>query len=416
MRAIERALLRLLFVWAVTGGALASRWLAVEVVFAEGSSGTDETVPMQPSQWILKQTGPSTDALSEGSDDSEVFVRLRHEGRWVEGRWWAHNDEYVLLLGEDGQIRLLTVEGITEEEPLHRPFRPLTATQLLLGLREELGSGMAWLRTSHQLVGSSGEPEVVRSLAELLSRHYLYYRDFMSRRGLPYVEPRFPLVVVILDDREEFASYARREGKEKASEDFMGYYSLETNRVVVLLSKARGRGEWTNVTTLLHEATHQLCYNTGLFQRYAHLPKWLVEGLAMYFEAPEVSEGQELTWERAGAPNAVRWERFQRFRQRRSVDSIRELVLSDDRFRSPTEMLDAYAESWALTHFLAQKRPVQFQRYLQILSRRQPLQEYRPLERLEDFRRAFGDDFALLDRQLLQHVNSWHRPATLTSP
>ena len=42
---------------------------------------------------------------------------------------------------------------------------------------------------------------------------------------------------------------------------------------------------WAPSDTIIHEATHQTAYNVGVHARFADQPRWLVEGLAMMFEA-----------------------------------------------------------------------------------------------------------------------------------
>src|SRR5439155_20506161 len=43
------------------------------------------------------------------------------------------------------------------------------------------------------------------------------------------------------------------------------------------------------VATIVHEATHQIAFNCGLQTRYADIPLWLCEGMAVYFEAPDLA-------------------------------------------------------------------------------------------------------------------------------
>src|SRR5690349_23883131 len=99
-----------------------------------------------------------------------------------------------------------------------------------------------------------------------------------------------------------------RGGAAVAAETF-GYYSARTNRVALYdlsadetagpLGDAASRDEVTrrlskfpsSVATVVHEAVHQLAFNTGLQVRYADNPMWVSEGLAMYFETPDFGNG-----------------------------------------------------------------------------------------------------------------------------
>ena len=68
---------------------------------------------------------------------------------------------------------------------------------------------------------------------------------------------------------------------------------------------------------------------------------------------------------------------------------MKEFVASDDLYASAT--LDAYAEGWALTFFLAETRHGSYGRYLKTLVNRNPLYVYDDKERVADFRKSFGD-------------------------
>jgi hypothetical protein len=79
-------------------------------------------------------------------------------------------------------------------------------------------------------------------------------------------------------------------------------------------------------------------------------------------------------------------------------------VLGDDPFRKPDEALDAYSRAWALTFFLAQTRKAAFVGYLRTISRKEPLTDDSPEERLSDFRNAFGTTPAALEEPLLKYM------------
>ena len=42
------------------------------------------------------------------------------------------------------------------------------------------------------------------------------------------------------------------------------------------------------VATVVHEATHQMAFNCGLHARLAPVPVWVSEGIATYFETPDL--------------------------------------------------------------------------------------------------------------------------------
>ena len=59
---------------------------------------------------------------------------------------------------------------------------------------------------------------------------------------------------------------------------------LTTAQINAMLSRPEGE---RTVATVVHEATHQMAFNCGLHTRYADIPVWVSEGIAMYFETLE---------------------------------------------------------------------------------------------------------------------------------
>ena len=53
------------------------------------------------------------------------------------------------------------------------------------------------------------------------------------------------------------------------------------------------------VSTIVHEATHQIAFNCGLHTRLSDCPRWFSEGIAMYFETPDLRSAKG--WNRASA-------------------------------------------------------------------------------------------------------------------
>jgi len=131
-------------------------------------------------------------------------------------------------------------------------------------------------------------------------------------------------------------------------------------------------------------------------RRFAEQPRWLVEGLAMMFEAPGVWDARS-TYTRSDRINRDRLDDFRYCLPKRPDGAIVALVATDDLFRTSPGF--AYAEAWALSFFLCETRPQEYSRYLAIVAARQPFHEYPAKERLADFVRIFGNDVELLDAQ-----------------
>jgi hypothetical protein len=124
--------------------------------------------------------------------------------------------------------------------------------------------------------------------------------------------------------------------------------------------------------------------------------------LAVFFETPDLRSSTG--WSSVGAVNRYRYDQFRRFLSERPDDSLSTLIASDDRFRQADTALDAYAEAWALNHYLIQRRPKDYIAYLKRMAQRSPLMYDTPEQRLANFAEVFGDDFGALDTQLVRYV------------
>ena len=256
----------------------------------------------------------------------------------------------------------------------------------------------------------------------VFERLYLAFTNFWRNRGFKLHDPTMPLVVVIYADQKTYINHSSDELGDNGAH-IIGFYSLQTNRVKMFdltgTETARSGGEKRAdaasinrvlsrpeaalmVTTVIHEATHQIAFNCGLQQRFADIPLWLCEGLAEYFETPDLSFGKG--WRTIGEINRPRLAQFQEYLRQRPADSLTTLLVNDKRFRNPNQALDAYAEAWALNYFLLRQRPKEFQNYIDRMSKKSPLELDEPAERLQEFKASFGSDLAALDNEFLRYM------------
>jgi hypothetical protein len=153
---------------------------------------------------------------------------------------------------------------------------------------------------------------------------------------------------------------------------------------------------------LIHEATHQTAFNTGIHTRYCLPPKWLAEGLAMLFEAPGVYDSHRYSQ----TADRVNRDRLRAFRQAVAPHHVPKLlsaiVAGDDLFR--TSPGAAYAEAWALSFFLVETEPDKYARYLRQTASRPAFQQYAAAERTADFTAVFGNDWRMLEARFLRFM------------
>ena len=341
--------------------------------------------------------------------------------RYVSGR--------VLVDAQDGGRLLQTVDGtlwtiqpdeIVKESSDQRPFAPLPLDGLTAQLLKELPQGFRSHTTAHYIIAHDTSRAYAVWCGGLFERLHRAFVNYWTRRGMDLHEPEFPLVVIAFADSAAFHKHAAAELGDAATA-VLGYYSLQTNRVTMYdltgAEKLRGRSDRRGsvadinrllaqpaaeplVATIVHEATHQVSYNVGLQTRYADNPMWLSEGLAVYFETPDLASRRG--WRGIGQVNRRRLATFQQGLAARPTASLASLIASDGRFRDTRTGPAAYAEAWALNHFLIRQRPEEFTAYLQMLAAKPRMIEDDPDTRLGEFKRFFGNNLRTLDADILQ--------------
>jgi hypothetical protein len=156
-----------------------------------------------------------------------------------------------------------------------------------------------------------------------------------------------------------------------------------------------------NSETIIHEATHQTAYNTGIHRRFGAAPRWVVEGLGTLFEAPGVYNSRSNP-SQSSRVNYGRFNDFKGMLKSRTPGTVSEMVTNDRLFQSSP--MRAYAEAWSFTFWLVETRPQLYSKYLHTMAARPIFEPYTPEERLADFTKVFGGNFKLLEAQFLQYM------------
>lgn len=349
------------------------------------------------------------------------YVELRRDGRThhVEGKLIVEaQDGGLLVQSPTGMLWAVTPEEIVKHTNDEKPYAAADAKEIGDALIAELGGDFAIHTTAHYVIAYNTSKAYAQWCGALYERLHSSFYNYWERRGLKLTEPEQPLVAVVFDTQDAYVAYARPELGEAAG-SIIGYYNLQSNRVVMYdLTRAGGgkragtmkqinavlaRPEASStVATIIHEATHQIAFNAGLHQRLADIPLWLSEGFAMFFETPDLSSSKG--WRTIGAINRPRLQRFRLYLKKRPADSLTTLIADDRRFRDTATALDAYAEAWSLNYFLINRYPEEYSEYLKALGTKGPLLTDTPEERLAEFRKAFGDDLDALDQEFQQQL------------
>jgi hypothetical protein len=329
-------------------------------------------------------------------------------------------DGGLLLESSDGVLWTIQGDAVINRKPIDAPFQPLSAEELGERLLAGLPPGFRVHTTPHFVICYDTSREYAEWTSSLFERLYKAFTNYWQREGLELREPEFPLSAVVYADRGAYAIAARDE-LGGAAGNIVGYYSLQSNRVNMYdltgaeslrglttsrqagaRATANRRGSMREinqmlsqpaavplVATIVHEATHQITFNCGLQARFADVPLWLCEGMAMYFEAPDLASSRG--WRGIGRVNYPRLETFRRNLPRWQPGSLDELLADNGRFRDSRSAVAAYADAWALNYYLIKYRSDDYAAYLKLLAQKPPLIQDAPATRLAEFRQHFGD-------------------------
>ena len=339
-------------------------------------------------------SGPCRIAVGGG------MVKVTLPKATVEGEPIAWNSSVVHLLGRDGRLWKFHPDEATDFKQTASRFRAYSPSEFRASLLRELGKDYEVSGAGHYMVAHPrGERD---RWAERFDDLYRSFIHFFSVRGFDLQRPKFPLVAIVCKDRKDFDRSAAADAN--GLRGIEGYYNLKSNRITVYdMGASNDSSDWRrNASVLIHEATHQMAFNTGVHSRLRPPPTWLAEGLAMLFEAPGVYDSHS----HPHPADRVNRDRLRIFRQfvlpRHRPELIASLVASDELFRSNTAA--AYAESWALTYFLIETEPSKYVRYLKLTASRPPFKDYPPADRVADFTSVFGDDWRMLEARFLRFM------------
>ncbi len=318
-------------------------------------------------------------------------------------------DGGLLLEGRDGRLWNVTPKQLQNRDETGDSFQPLSAEQLGEQLSREVAefgikTSTQVVVTKHFVVCSTAGRVYAEWCGSLFERLHDAFHAYWTEAGLELRESEFPLPAVVLKDRTEFAEFATKHDRPDAAQA-PGYFSEPTNRIILFdltagpnSTPAKTAGDIRrkleassfNVATMVHEVTHQLAFNSGLHTRYADNPRWLTEGMAMFFEVPDLDS--RTGWKTIGRVNAPRLKDFREtLRTPREMLPLADLIQSDASFLKAEQARAAYSESWALTFFLLKTRRDDAVTYLKSVQRKPRLIADSPDDRLREFQSTFGE-------------------------
>jgi len=321
----------------------------------------------------------------------------------------------VLLEERNGRLHQIPTRRLQSREDTQEPFVPFTSAELATDLLQQVPGGFEITETEHYVICSNSASEYVEFCGRLLEAVFDQYFGFMAEQKIEVTEPALRLPIVIFASSSEFQTFSARQHPEISFADTPGYYSVTDNQTLLLdltgdrsirsASTIRRRlaDKPLQVATVVHEAVHQLAFNSGLQVRMADNPLWLSEGLAMYFET--TSSRSSLLWNRPGLVNPRHQPGFMKLLEAKQVSgAMNTLIESDSAFLKAAEMPAAYAKAWALTHYLVREKKAGMQKFLHNIMQRKPMVGLTAEERTQEFVAAFGKLPDEMEQELVSYT------------
>lgn len=324
-------------------------------------------------------------------------------------------DGAVLIEDRAGRLRMFPAKAIEGHVVLDEPWVPCTSEELAKELLAGLGPEFTVTQTDHYLILANSSEEYAEFCGKMLEKVHTEFQKFMEGLGVEIKLPERHLPVLIFAAVAEFEAYAEKLHPEISFTDTPGFYTVRDNLVLLqdltrnrsLRSAAAIRRSLSDqplqVATIIHEAVHQLAFNTGVQVRMADNPVWFSEGLSLCFEQP--SPRTPLLWTRPNLVNARHHAEFVRLAENTELPiSLSDLIQRDAFFQQAETATAAYAESWALVTWLLRERPEQLGKWIQRLGQQRPLEPVTGAERAALFVDVFGDLPSALTAEITKDV------------
>ncbi|MEL7496084.1 MAG: DUF1570 domain-containing protein [Planctomycetota bacterium] len=338
---------------------------------------------------------------------SKSMYRVKYKGKSFIGQPMAWDGSEMLLLRRNGKLSMLPVKSTNELEKVHNSFVPYSDDELRQRLEREFGQQYQITQTEDFLVVHPyGDADI---WAQPFQDLYWRFQVYFSSRGLKIAKPNFPMVAVVYRTRNEFDRVLAKYNN--ANSKFIGFYSSTSNRIITYDRSdngSRDEASLANNTTIIHEATHQTAYNTGVHSRFAPQVRWVTEGLATYFEANGVNNSAYFSrqTDRINRDRLTTLKHF--YREGKVKGALEQLIVGDELFRIDMDL--AYALSWGMTFYFNEKMPNEYQQFLMRDGARTNFTQYTSTDRARAFSAAFGSDVAGLESRMKTYFSRLEVP------
>lgn len=319
---------------------------------------------------------------------SPAMIEFFASGKLQKGLPLVDLAHEMIVIGRDGWMHSLDPRKPNARiRSTKERFEPVSAAELRNELRAEYGKEFEVRATNHFLVvqpRSRGN-----RWPNMFEQSHRAFTEYMRKRGVTVRQGRFPMVAVVLPDEQAMQEEFKKLGIDVSR--VAGLYSGNSNRV---MTHDGGRSSYI-AATVRHEAAHQSAFNSGVHSRVNETPRWITEGIGQMFEPSAMTNPRGATRlaDRINRDSLGYIEsKYEHRNDTRFSEAVMQLISDDTMFADQKQIDEAYAVSWAMMFYLAERQPKAFAELLNHTATRPPFQDYSRRDRVRDFERIVGAD------------------------
>ncbi|MHC2071034.1 DUF1570 domain-containing protein [Bremerella sp. T1] len=328
------------------------------------------------------------------------------EGQESIGRIQIAIDTNLVVEQPDGR---LVTRKISEVQKTDEPFEGIDRKELEERLKAE-HPGFKTFATRHFIFVYNTSNEFAQGTMRILESMLPGVMAHAKRQKIDVHDPDVPLVVIMFATEREFNQFS-----DDLPDGVVAYYDVMENYVVMYEKPTDTPFKWElyikqAIATIAHEGTHQILHNIGVQQRLSLWPMWISEGIAEYYAPTEF--GKRMRWKGPGVINDMRMFELESYLKAKDATQADGTMISETVGSSGLQST-GYALAWAITHYLATHRKLEFDKFMKKVSELRPLEgaldrgpDGKVTSNLEGFKEFFGTDVAELERELVQHLKS----------
>ena len=311
----------------------------------------------------------------------------------------------LVVLQPDGR---LVTRPISEVKKTDKPFEGMDRKELEKQLQDE-HPGFRTFTSRHFIFVYNTSNEFAQGTMRIMESMLPGVMAHAKRQKIDVHDPEVPLVVIMFATEREYKDFAQ------LPDGVVAYYDTIENHVVMYEKPTQTPFKWDlyirqAISTISHEGAHQILHNIGVQQRLSRWPMWISEGIAEYYAPTEF--GKRMRWKGAGDINDMRMFELESYLKARDANQA-DGTMIDDTVGAGSLTSTGYASAWGLTHYLASRKKLEFDKFMKKVSELRPLEgaidrgaDGKVSSNQEVFKEHFGEDFAGMEREVIEHLKS----------